>query len=77
MLFLDVTCTVPESLQKNEYYGLYNVLDMDCMIVFTLFRQDRKIQINGAYEKRSLDHDRIHAFVELHYDGIILSLIHI
>lgn len=71
MLFLDVTCTVPESLQKNEDYGLYNVLDMDCMIVFTLFRQDRKIQINGAYEKRSLDHDRIHAFVEQHYDGII------
>jgi len=71
VLFPDVTCTVPESIQKNEDYGLYDVLDMDCMVVFTLFRTCRRIQINGSYEKRPLDQGQICAFVERHYDSII------
>lgn len=71
MLFPDVTCTVPESIQKNKEYGLYDVLDMDCMIVFTLFRKKHKIQINGTYAKKSLDQTRILAFVEDHYQDIL------
>ena len=71
MLFPDVTCTVPESLQKNADHGLYDVLDMDCLIVITLFRRSRRIQINGSYEKKPLDQGRIYAFVEAHYDELI------
>ena len=71
MLFPDVTCTVSESLQKNADYGLYDVLDMDGLVVVTLFRRSRRIQINGAYEKKPLDKERITAFVEGHYDDII------
>lgn len=71
MLFPDVTCTVSESLQKNADYGLFDVLDMDCMVVITLFRRSRKIQINGTYEKKPLDQQRIRAFISGHYDDIL------
>lgn len=71
MLFPDVTCTVSESLQKNKDYGLYDVLEMDCMIVFTLFRDQQKIQVNGIYEKRHLNLDQIYRFVESHYEAIL------
>ena len=47
---------------------------MDGMIVFTLFRRSRKVQINGSYEKKPLDKGRISAFVERHYDDIIRGI---
>ena len=71
MLFPDVTCTVTESLKKNKDFGLFDVLDPDCMIVITLLRSTRRIQTNGIYEKRVLDHDKIYRFIQLHFDEIL------
>lgn len=76
MLFPDVTCVVPESLQKNGDYGLYQVLDADYMIVFTLFRKSGEYQINGVYKKRPLDQEKICAFVKEHFEEIISGTVY-
>ncbi len=70
MLFPDVTCTVSESLKKNREYGLYDVLELDGMIVITLFRQNHKIQVNGIIENRKIDQNKIFRFIECCWDRI-------
>lgn len=70
MLFPDVTCTVSESLKKNREYGLYDVLELDGMIVITLFRQTHKVQVNGIIENSGIDQSKVFRFIEYYWDQI-------
>ena len=71
MLFPDISCTVSESLKRNEDYGVYKLVGADYVEVMTVYKQDGAIQSNGVIQHGDVDLDVVEHFKREHVPAFL------
>lgn len=75
MLFPDISCTISESMERNQTYGVYDLVDVDFMQILTIVKDTAEIKVNASLQRRETDVAIIDQFLAAHIDEILSGTI--